>query len=123
MKAPCELIVAKILPAIRATVVKKLSAKYKMKQIDISSVLGITQASVSQYLTSSRGASEMLKHFPEIDDYADKIAEKIAKGDKTDCAVSMLCEACTKIRSKKKFCKIHREQAKLGDCFACEPTL
>ncbi|MEM2899262.1 MAG: ArsR family transcriptional regulator [Thermoplasmata archaeon] len=120
MKAPCELIVSKVLPAIRAEIVKKLSSKHNMKQTEISSILGITQASVSQYLTSARGASEMLKHFPEIEEYAEKIADRIAKGDKSDCTVSMLCEACIKIRTKKKFCKIHREKAGLENCFACE---
>lgn len=121
MKTPCELVVGKILPTLRASVVKKLSKDYGMKQSDIARSLGITQASVSQYLSSARGGNtKMLEDFPQITTYAADIAKRIADGETKYEWAGMLCEACRDIREDERFCRMHRISANLSGCDICK---
>ena len=82
MKTPCELVVGRILPSLRASIVKDLSKRHGLKQSEIAKRMGITQASVSQYLSSARaGNEEMLEKFPKILKYAEEISERIMAGE------------------------------------------
>lgn len=120
MKTPCELVVGKILPALRASVVRELSGKYKMKQSDIAKRLGVTQASVSQYLSSSRAAgTKITDSFPKIKTYADDIAKRIVRGEERNEWYGILCKACMDIRSDKEFCEMHRNSSNLDGCDVC----
>ena len=121
MKTPCELVVGKILPSLRASVVKELSSKYHMKQSDIAKKLGITQASVSQYLSSTRaGSTKVTESFPKIKIYADDIAKRIVKGEDKYEWYSVLCIACKDIRSDDEFCKMHKIASNLNGCDICK---
>lgn len=121
MKTPCELVVGKILPALRASVVKELSGKYHMKQSDIAKKLGITQASVSQYLSSARaGGTKIVESFPKIQTYATDIAKRIAQGEDRYHWSSVLCVACKDIRSDEEFCKMHKVASNLAGCDICK---
>ena len=120
MKPPCEIVVSKMLPQIRAGIVKILIQDYHMKQIEVSKILGITQASVSQYLSSNRGGGDEFQNiFPEIMDYAKEIADKIASGKDTETQVALLCEICMKIRVDEKFCNYHKSLLNLKSCGIC----
>ena len=120
MKTPCELVVGKILPSLRASVVKELSGKYNMKQSDIAKKLGITQASVSQYLSASRaGGTKVTESFPKIRKYAVEIARRIAAGEDRLEWYSVLCLACKDIRNDEEFCRMHRLSANLHGCDVC----
>ncbi len=123
MKTPCEMVVGRILPALRASVVRELSGKYHMKQSDIAKRLGITQASVSQYLSSSRAAgTKVTDTFPKIITYADEIAKRIVKGeDKTEW-YGLLCKACKDIQKDEEFCRMHKLAYNLKDCETCKKT-
>jgi predicted transcriptional regulator len=121
MKTPCELVVGKIMPAMRASVVKELSRRYHMKQADIARRLGITQASVSQYLSSARGAStRMTEKFPEIKANAKEIAKRINAGEGRYEWSPILCRACKEIRENEAFCKMHRIESRLAGCDICK---
>lgn len=121
MKTPCEMVVGRILPALRASVVKELSAKYHMKQSEIAKRLGITQASVSQYLSSSRAAgTKMTDTFPKIKAYADEIAKRIVRGEDKDEWYGLLCKACKDIQTDEEFCRMHRLASNLNGCDICE---
>jgi predicted transcriptional regulator len=121
MKTPCELVVGKILPALRASVVRELSGKYHMKQSEIAKKLGITQASVSQYLSSARaGGTKMIEAFPKIQTYADDIARRIVSGEDKYDWYGVLCIACKDIRTDEEFCKMHRLASKLKGCDICQ---
>jgi predicted transcriptional regulator len=121
MKTPCELVVGKILPTLRASVVRELSIRYRMKQSDIAKKLGITQASVSQYLSATRGGStKMLEDFPQIGKYADEISKRIVAGETKYQWYGVLCKACREIRADERFCKMHRTSAKLSGCDICK---
>ncbi len=121
MKTPCELVVGKILPSLRASVVKELSGKYKMKQSDIAKKLGITQASVSQYLSSARaGGTKTTDRFPKIKTYAKEIAGRIAEGQDRSEWYGVLCSACKDIRRDEEFCRMHRITSNLDGCDVCD---
>jgi predicted transcriptional regulator len=121
MKTPCELVVGRILPTLRASVVRELSGKYRMKQSEIAKKLGITQASVSQYLSATRGGStKMLEDFPQIVKYADEIAKRIVAGETKYQWYGVLCKACKEIREDEHFCRLHRVSAKLSGCDICK---
>jgi predicted transcriptional regulator len=123
MKTPCELVVGKIMPAMRSSVVKELSNKYHMKQADIARRLGITQASVSQYLSSTRAAgTKMIESFPEIKTYSNEISKRIAAGETRFEWSSVLCKACKEIREKEAFCKLHKVESNLAGCDICKKT-
>jgi predicted transcriptional regulator len=121
MKTPCELVVGRILPSLRAAVVKELSGKYHMKQSDIAKKVGITQASVSQYLSSARaGSTKVTESFPKIKVYADDIASRIVRGEDKFQVYSVLCVACKDIRADEQFCKMHRLASNLPGCDICK---
>ena len=120
MRPPCEIVVNKILPHIRADIVKILTREYHMKQIEVSKRLGITQASVSQYLSSSRGSDRDFHNlFPEMEEHARAIAKRIATGDSKDTQVALICSMCSKMRGEDKFCEYHKGYLDLETCGIC----
>ncbi|MCU0852505.1 MAG: transcriptional regulator [Thermoplasmata archaeon] len=120
MKTPCELVVGRILPSLRASVVKELSVKYNMKQAEIAQRLGITQASVSQYLSAARGGNtEIVDNFPKIKEYASEIAGRIVEGQGRFEWSGVLCTACRDIRADREFCDLHKISANLDGCDVC----
>jgi predicted transcriptional regulator len=123
MKPPCELIVGKILPSIRAAIVKILIEEYRLKQTEIAGLLGISQSAVSQYYTSTRGADHrFLLLFPEILKYAREIADDLTKGKIKGYQIS-LCIPCQKIRAEKKFKEVQDDFLQLKECKICEPDI
>ena len=120
MKPPCEMIVTKVLPSIRAAIVKVLLDDYNMKQTDISELLGISQSAVSQYYTSARAGDDRLYSvFPEISKYAKDVADKVVKGKMKNIDIS-LCEPCEIIRKNKQFSGFHKEFIELSKCKICQ---
>ena len=55
MKAPCEIVVWYVIPAIMSELAKEL-LNLGMKQKDVSEIMNITQPAVSQYITGKRGS-------------------------------------------------------------------
>ena len=108
VRPACEIMVNKILPRLRGEIAKILSSKYGMRQTDIAEILGLTQASVSQYLSSNRGQDKLLHEmFPEIEEYASEAAKRIVEGivklKKKFRSQGILCKVCSDIRVDDKF--------------------
>ncbi len=57
MLQPQELVVAKLLPTIRARLARELLRTHKMKQIDVAHSMGITQAASASSRRSSRSST------------------------------------------------------------------
>lgn len=120
MKPPCEIVVNRMLPRIRADIVRILTQEYDMKQIEVSKKLGITQAAVSQYLSETRGGDDGFQNiFPEMEDYAQAIAKSIASGEDKDMQLGLLCEFCSSMREEEKFCSLHKNILELQSCDVC----
>ncbi len=126
MLQPQEVIVAKLLPTIRARLAKELLRTYRMKQVDVAKSMGITQAAVSHYNTQSRGVDQdMLRRFPEIKGFVDGLAGKIAKGLSQANQITQINDFCANLMLTARFCDYHKS---LGDidptctaCFAAPP--
>ncbi|HII40432.1 MAG TPA: hypothetical protein HA326_04355 [Thermoplasmata archaeon] len=121
MLQPQEVIVAKLLPTIRARLAKELLRTYKMKQIEVARAMGITQAAVSHYNTQSRGVDhDMLRRFPEIKAFVDSLAGSIAHGMSMSQQISTINDFCANLMQTARFCDYHKS---LGDidptCTAC----
>jgi len=94
MLLPCEVAIKFFIPAVRASVAKKLSKNYNITQIDIASVLGITQAAVSNYLTGKYG-----KRIKKLE------KEKVVKLLSKSVVDSILKKKTTSIKFSEDLCK------------------
>ncbi len=125
MRPPCETIVSKILPAMRALLVKDLIDRHNLSQKETAEKLGVTQAAVSQYISSARGAPELEKEIEnssvdkKIRDLSDKIAEENPEGI---VAMAEYCEICNLMKKDGIICKVHGEVVEdlpETDCSIC----
>jgi uncharacterized protein len=56
MKTTCEIMVQKVLPAIRAELSRTMIFDYGCTQQDVADVMELSRAAVSQYVSEKRGA-------------------------------------------------------------------
>lgn len=79
VKVYCEVFTKIFLPAIRALIAEKLIEKYNLTQIEVAKKMGLTQAAISHYLRSKRGAKayNILKANDDIDKHIEKIADAL----------------------------------------------
>jgi predicted fused transcriptional regulator/phosphomethylpyrimidine kinase/predicted transcriptional regulator len=116
------LMVQEFLPSIRQLVTRQLR-RQGFSQSKISAMLGITQASVSHYLSSETGRSySTLAAFgvprEEADTYAALLAEDVKRS--TVDGVSTLNTLWTGLLGSGSVCGRHREQyPSLADCDVC----
>ena len=117
MQFPCELVVWKILPAIKAKIARNLKEK-DMKQKDIAKVLDITEAAVSQYLSGKRAFD--FKISEELDDMINIVSEAMAKGKHQQVIKYGVCQICKEIRTKGYACNTCKtESGETGKCNLC----
>ena len=121
MMQPSELLVAKMLPTIRARLAQVLLQKYAMKQVDVARALGITQAAVSHYNTRARGLDQdIIRRFPEIDGFADGLATKIHDGIGRTQQIAIVDAFCLDLMATQRFCEYHKKRASLDpNCSIC----
>lgn len=121
MKPPCELAVREFLPLLRAAIVRELSEVYNMKQTDIAQALGITQASVSQYLHVERGKEGRLESAEGFHETAKKIAGAIALRESSrQVLLNLVCMLCTQLRKSEEFCHAHQDMLNVDECHMCK---
>ena len=77
LRPPCETVVKKSLPILRSLIIKDLIEKYNFSQVEVANKLGMTQAAISQYVSSKRGIKKSTKL--EMSSELKKMARQIAK--------------------------------------------
>ena len=95
-KTPCEIIVWYILPAIRKEIAKNLIEKHGITQRKTAEKLGITEATISRYISGKRAASDIFD-----DKILDKINEsvnRIIEGDSKTVIIET-CGICKLLKS------------------------
>ncbi|MCS3923486.1 transcriptional regulator [Methanosalsum natronophilum] len=92
MKTSCEIMVQKILPAIRVALTRSLINEYGCNQQKASEILGLSRAAVSQYMSEKRGAEVgfSIETQEEITKFASKLMEGISEQEK----VIGMCHVC-----------------------------
>ncbi len=112
MKPPCEIVVKKILPAIRSILVRDLRERHELSQTKIADYLGITQPAVSQYLSSARGSSKVEENLKKTGIYSElkNLSDKIAGGDtKKSKIIKKYCKICNSMGEEEILCIFHTE--------------
>jgi predicted transcriptional regulator len=106
MKPVCEIIVGRILPTIRAMVVKDLIKRYKLSQVEVAKKLGITQPAVSQYVGAMRGKGEIEKILSRtVGKDIKNLSDDIASGKlKQAEVIKRYCAICKEIKRKEVLC-------------------
>jgi len=114
MRAPCQVVVWYLLPAVGAELARELG-KRGMPQKEIAKRLGITPASVSHYMKGKRGADVKLgkKSLAEVKKLADEVEEGSADDARMVLAV---CGICRIAWGERVLCGHH---ARKGTCASC----
>ena len=90
MKFPQELIVSKVLPAIRAKLAMRLK-ETGLTQREIAEILGLTAPAVSQYMSGKRASEYSIS--AEYDKYINKALKYVeTKPAKAKAAVLAICD-------------------------------
>ncbi|MGD0329490.1 MAG: Fis family transcriptional regulator [Nitrososphaeria archaeon] len=97
VRPKCERATKYILPTIRGLIAKELVEEHGFSQSHAAKVLGITQAAVSQYISSKRGGklTKKLLANKEIIKIIGSEAGKIADAKKSKKVEVDLCGICT----------------------------
>lgn len=97
MKAPCELVIWYVLPAIRRELAKSMVEDWGMSQRAAANRLGLTDAAVSQYLSEKRGKVKL--NDPVVLKQIKYSAKRLSKGNK-DIVLKEMCRVCTMTRKR-----------------------
>lgn len=114
---PQEIEVWYLLPALRREVAKSLIEKHNLSQKKVATILGITEAAISQYLSSKRGVE--IKFSPEEKKLIEKASNNIIKDPEQ--VMNHLYKLSREFRGSDFLCKLHRKHdAHIGkDCRLC----
>ncbi len=130
MLLPAEIESRTLIPALRAILSKQLSEKYGIHEDEISKMLGVTQAAVSNYIRGTRGDPKLIEKLQgekQVIEMLDDICENLSS-DKayTPSSLSKFIGLCNYIKSSLLICDIHHNlESDIDDevCKECENML
>jgi len=127
---PAEIESKTLIPALRAILARKLFENHKVREDEISKMLGVTQAAVSNYIRGVRGDKRLIDKLLAEDrisvmltELSDKLASDMAY---TPSSLSMFLGMCDYVRSSLLICEIHHKLESNIDekvCKECESML
>ena len=130
MLLPAEIESKTLIPALRAILAKKLAANHDIREDEISRMLGVTQAAVSNYIREIRGNPELIEKLlaeeqvvKMIADITDRLA---AEKYYTPATLSKFIGLCNYIKTSLLICDIHHNLESDIDeaiCKECESML
>ncbi len=105
------------LPRIRRLVARELSERYKLTQEEVAQTLGLTQASVSKYLSNMK----LRETDASFEDIAKNLARSIVFSNISPKEIILeLCKSCFSLREGSFVCREHKRILPLGDeCSVC----
>ena len=105
MKSPCEVVAKYVLPVFRAMVAKDLMDNYHLSQNQVAEKLGITQAAVSHYINSKRGALMMseLEKISGVKATVGSVSKNLVEKDDPDEMILAFCRLCNLVKSSQIF--------------------
>ena len=130
MLLPAEIESKTLIPALRAILAKTLAKKHEIREDQISKMLGVTQAAVSNYIRGTRGDPELIKKLVAEEQVFEMISE-ISTDLASDRAyspssLSKFIGLCNYIKSSLLICDIHHNLESDIDeavCKECENML
>ena len=130
MLLPAEIESKSLIPALRAILAKNLAKKHLIHEDQISKMLGVTQAAISNYIRGTRGDPKLIeklmaeKQVSEmIIDITDNLASDRAY---TPSSLSKFIGLCNYIKTSLLICDIHHNlESNIDDevCKECENML
>jgi len=127
---PAEIESKTLIPALRAILAKKLAESHKIREDEISKMLGVTQAAVSNYIRGTRGDPKLIQKLlaeeqvsKMINELSDSLASDMAY---TPSNLSKFIGLCNYIKSSLLICDIHHNLETNIDekvCKECENML
>ncbi|KCZ70328.1 putative transcriptional regulator [Candidatus Methanoperedens nitroreducens] len=114
MRPPCEIVVQKVLPAIRAELAR-IMLESGLPQQEVASRLCLSKAAISQYVSAKRG--RYMPFPPDTEEKIKELAKSLAEDLEVNDAVSSLCAVCRDIQSSGWLCKEHMQ--KNNQCTYC----
>jgi predicted transcriptional regulator len=130
MLLPAEIESKTMIPALRAILAKKLADQHKIREDEISKMLGVTQAAVSNYIRGTRGDPKLISKLSsqkQIVEMIDEISENLASNKAyTPASLSKFIGICNYIKTSLLICDIHHNLESDIDeaiCKECETML
>ena len=130
MLLPAEIESKSLIPALRAILAKDLANKHHIREDEISKMLGVTQAAISNYIRGTRGDPKLIEKLLEdkqvavmINDISDSLSSDKAY---TPSNLSKFIGLCNYIKSSLLICDIHHNlESNIDDavCKECENML
>ena len=81
MLLPAEIESKTLIPALRAILAKNLAEKHEVREDEISKMLGVTQAAISNYIRGTRGDPELIKKLSaekQVSEMIDEISSDLS---------------------------------------------
>ncbi len=130
MLLPAEIESKTLIPALRAILSKKLAVEHKIREDEISKMLGVTQAAVSNYIRGTRGDPQLIQKLLSEEQVA-KLINELCDSLTTDMAytpssLAKFIGLCNYIKSSLLICDIHHNLESDIDekvCKECENML
>ena len=130
MLLPAEIESKSLIPGLRAILAKDLAKKHNIREDQISQMLGVTQAAISNYIRGIRGDPKLIEKLLEEKQVATMITEisDNLASDKayTPSSLSKFIGLCNYIKSSLLICDIHHNlESNIDDeiCKECETML
>ena len=130
MLLPAEIESKTLIPALRAILAKDLANKYHIREDEISKMLGVTQAAISNYIRGTRGDPKLIEKLlaeKQVSEMINDITINLSS-DKayTPSSLSKFISLCNYIKSSLLICDIHHNlESNIDDeiCKECENML
>jgi len=130
MLLPAEIESKTLIPALRAILAKKLAEDHNVREEEISKMLGVTQAAVSNYIRGTRGDPALITKLlsePQVSDLIKDLTENLSSDMAyTPSSLSKFIGLCNYIKSSLLICEIHHNMESNIDekvCKECENML
>ncbi|RJQ23193.1 transcriptional regulator [Candidatus Parcubacteria bacterium] len=130
MLLPAEIESKTLIPALRAILAKKLAEEHNVREDEISKMLGVTQAAISNYIRGTRGDPKLIQKLVTdeqvsqlLNDLSDRLASDMAY---TPSSLAKFISLCNYIKSSLLICEIHHNLESNIDeaiCKECENML
>lgn len=127
---PAEIESKTMIPALRAILAKKLAEEHSIREDEISKMLGVTQAAISNYIRGTRGDPKLIQKLVAdeqvsqmLNELSDRLASDMAY---TPSSLAKFIGLCNYIKSSLLICDIHHNLESNIDeaiCKECENML
>ena len=130
MLLPAEIESKTLIPALRAILAKNLAENHDIREDEISKMLGVTQAAISNYIRGTRGDPELIKKLvaeKQVSEMIEEISQNLASDMAfTPSSLSKFIGLCNYIKTSLLICDIHHNLESDIDeaiCKECENML